>query len=49
MAIWICPICEAVHDMNDLDEDWAVNGYPECEKEIRGNQHGKHNYRTHDN
>ena len=31
MAIRICTFCDAVHDANDFDEDWAVNGCPKCD------------------
>jgi len=35
MAIWVCPQCDEVHDLNDVDPDWAVYGCPACHEETR--------------
>lgn len=31
MPIRTCVFCDAVHDANDFDEDWDINGCPECD------------------
>ena len=33
--IWVCPICDAVHDASDVDEDWETEGCPECQAQTR--------------
>jgi rubrerythrin len=34
-SIWVCPQCDAVHYLNDFDEDWLVHGCPACHEETR--------------
>ena len=35
MAIWICPRCDEVRKASDVDEDWEVDGCPECMAQTR--------------
>jgi rubrerythrin len=33
--IWICPMCDEVYELADVDPDWAVHGCPACHDETK--------------
>ena len=35
MDIWICPMCDEVYELADVEPDWEMSGCPTCHEETR--------------
>lgn len=38
MSLWVCPICDEVHDLADVNPGWDVTGCPTCLQETGGTE-----------